>query len=89
MICFLGISNFFSTYLSILTGMGRECSGAASLGIRQHLLQDASVWSPSSPLRSLLVGVGVGDWEGRGGGQECGGGVGEWKGCCLHQSSHP
>ena len=40
--------------------MGGECSGAASPGIRQHLLQDDSAWSPSFPLRTLLVGVGVG-----------------------------
>ena len=37
-----------------------ECSGAASLRIRQDLFKDASVWSPSFPLRTLLVGVGVG-----------------------------
>ena len=47
--------------------MGGECSGAASLGIRQHLLHDASAWSPSFPLRTLLVGVEVGGEEGRGG----------------------
>ena len=40
--------------------MGGECSGATSLGIRQHLLHDASAWSPSFPLRTLLVGVEVG-----------------------------
>ena len=35
-----------------------ECSGAASLRIRQDLFKDASVWSPSFPLRTILVGVG-------------------------------
>ena len=35
-------------------GKGGGGSGAASLGVSQHLLRDASLWSPRFPLRTLL-----------------------------------